>query len=358
MIKEYIATGKTLDEAMSAAKAGLNAPAKFLLEVKTEVLEMPRKKILGLFGGADAKVRAWYDDGVKEGKPKKQEKKQKQNKKQQAPAKSQKQEPKNPPKKDVKKESAPAQQPKKAAKAPQAPKAAPKAEPKAAPKAEATAQEPKAEAKKDFPASVDLDFAKSYFAAIVKGLRIDDAELSAEYSEGVIKIILSCEDYGIIIGRRGETLDSIQYLISLAMKKHENAYVRVAIEVGDYREKRNDTLRNLAKKNAQYVLRTGRRYTFEPMSPYDRRIIHTTVQEIEGVESRSIGYNQERRVVIEPVGGAKKPARDGRRNDRRGRGGRGGSKGTTKAPENYVPKADRADLPKFGKIEVNKPEND
>lgn len=357
MIKEYIATGKTLDEAMSAAKAGLNAPAKFLFDVKTEVLEMPRKKILGLFGGADAKVRAWYDDGVKEGKPKKQEKKQKQNKKQPAPAKPQKQEPKNPPKKDAKKETAQAQQPKKAAKAPQAPKAAPKAEPKAEVKAEAAAQ-PKAEAKKDFPASVDLDFAKSYFAAIVKGLRIDDADVTAEYSEGVIKIILSCEDYGIIIGRRGETLDSIQYLISLAMKKHENAYVRVAIEVGDYREKRNDTLRNLAKKNAQYVLRTGRRYTFEPMSPYDRRIIHTTVQEIEGVESRSIGYNQERRVVIEPVGGAKKPAKDGRKNDRRGRGGRGGSKGTTKAPENYVPKADRADLPKFGKIEVNKPEND
>lgn len=357
MIKEYIATGKTLDEAMSAAKAGLNAPAKYLLEVKTEVLEMPRKKILGLFGGADAKVRAWYDDGVKEGKPKKQNKKQKLNKKQEAPAKPQKQEPKAQPKKDVKKDAKPAQQPKKAAKAPQAPKA-PKAEPKKEAKAEVKAQVPKAEEKKDFPKSVDLEYAKSYFAAIVKGLRVDDAEISAEYSEGVIKIILSCEDYGIIIGRRGETLDSIQYLISLAMKKHENAYVRVAIEVGDYREKRNDTLRNLAKKNAQYVLRTGRRYTFEPMSPYDRRILHTTVQEIEGVESRSIGYNQERRVVIEPVGGVKKPARDGKRNDRRGRGGRGGSKGTTKAPENYVPKADRADLPKFGKIEVNKPEND
>ena len=354
MIKEYIATGKTLEEAMASAKAGLNAPAKMLLEVKTEVLEMPRKKILGLFGGADAKVRAWYDDGVKEDKPKKQDKKQKQNKKQQTPAKQQKQEPKNnQPKKDVKKDAKPAQQPKKAAKQ-QAPKAEPKKEVKAEPKAQA----PKEEAKKDFPASVDLEFAKSYFTAIVKGLRIDDADISAEYSEGVIKIILSCEDYGIIIGRRGETLDSIQYLISLAMKKHENAYVRVAIEVGDYREKRNDTLRNLAKKNAQYVLRTGKRYTFEPMSPYDRRILHTTVQEIEGVESRSIGYNQERRVVIEPVGGVRKPARDGRKGDRRGRGGRGGSKGTTKAPENYVPKADRADLPKFGKIEVNKPDND
>ncbi|MBQ9228068.1 MAG: KH domain-containing protein [Eubacterium sp.] len=357
MIKEYIATGKTLEEAMTQAKAGLNAPAKFLLEVKTEVLEMPRKKILGLFGGADAKVRAWYDDGVKEGKSGKQGKKQKQNKKAQEPAKQQKsqpqkQEPKNQPKKEPKKETAKPEQPKKAAKAAPAPKA-PKAEPKKEVKTEAKPAPEKAETKKDFPASVDLEYAKSYFTAIVKGLRVDASDITAEYSEGVIKIMLSCEDYGIIIGRRGETLDSIQYLISLAMKKHENAYVRVSIDVGDYREKRNETLRNLARKNAQYVLRTGRRYTFEPMSPYDRRIIHTTVQEIEGAESRSIGYNQERRVVIEPVGGVKKQSRDGGRRDGR-RGGRGGAKGTTKAPENYVPKADRADLPKFGKIEVNK----
>ena len=70
MIKEYIATGKTIEEAIANAKAGLNAPAKFLLDVHAEVIEQPRKKILGLFGGADAKVRAWYDDGVKEKKAK------------------------------------------------------------------------------------------------------------------------------------------------------------------------------------------------------------------------------------------------------------------------------------------------
>ena len=170
------------------------------------------------------------------------------------------------------------------------------------------------------------------------------------YSEGVINIDLSCEDYGIIIGRRGETLDSVQYLISLAMKKRTNSYVRVAINVGNYREKRNETLRHLAAKNSAYVLRTKRRYTFEPMNPYERRVIHTAVQEIEGVESRSIGSDQDRRVVIEPTGGAvKAPKRDGGRHGRADR-----PKATTKAPENYTPKADRADLPKFGKIEVNK----
>ncbi len=317
MIKEYIATGKTIEEAIANAKVGLSAPDRFMLDVKTEVLEMPRKKILGLFGGADAKVKAYYDDGVKEKKVKKQKPK------------------KAAPKKEAPKKEAPKKaEPKKEAPKKEAPK---KAEPKKeAPKAEGE--------KRDYPASVDLEFAKAYLSEILKGLNIDGASVNATYSEGVITIDLACEDYGIIIGRRGETLDSIQYLISLAMKKRSNAYVRVSINVGNYREKRNETLKHLAQKNSAYVLRTKRRYTFEPMNPYERRVIHTTVQEIEGVESRSIGSNQDRRVVIEPVGGAlKAPKRDDRR-----------PKATTSAPADYTPKADRADLPKFGKIEVNK----
>ena len=318
MIKEFIGTGATIEEASANAKAGLNAPEKFALDVHTELLVHPKKKFLGLFGGAEAQVRAYYDDGVKEKKPSK--KQNKKNKKAAKPAEQKK-----------------AEQPKKE----NAPK---KAEPKQEkPK---NAEEPKAE--KDAPKSVDLEYAKAYLASIVKGLCIDDAKISAEYKDGVVTIDLDCEDYGIIIGRRGETLDSIQYLLSLAMKKKSNGYVRVSINVGNYREKRNETLRHLAKKNSQYVLRTGRRYTFEPMNPYERRVIHTAVQEIEGVESRSIGYNQDRRVVIEPVGGVK---------PRQNRGGGKPAKrssGTASKPADYTPKKDRADLPKYGKIEVNK----
>ena len=326
MIREYIATGKTTEEALAAAKAGLHAPEKFLLDVHTEILEYPRKKILGLFGGADAKARAYYDDGVSEKKQKnKKPKQKKQNNNQQK-----------------------TQQPKKAEPKKEEKSKAPKMD---AVKPEVKKETVKAETKREFPESVDLEYAKSYLAQIIKGLNIEDAKLDASYTDGVVSIELSCEDYGIVIGRRGETLDSIQYLMSLAMKKRTNAYVRVAINVGNYREKRNETLRHLAQKNSAYVLRTKRRYTFEPMNPYERRVIHTAVQEIEGVESRSIGSNQDRRVVIEPVGGAvKAPRRDGgsrgRRNDR--------PKATTSAPADYVPKADRADLPKFGKIEVNK----
>lgn len=306
MIKEYTGTGKTVEEATLAAKAGLNAPD--LADLKVDVIQFPKKKILGLFGGSEAKVRVSYDDGVKEKKNKKQNSKRKNN------AKNNGQKP------QAKKQPAP----KKAA------------EPK---------KEEKEEVKREYPKTVDLEYAKGYLAEIIKGLKVEDAKLDASYSEGVITIEISCEDYGIIIGRRGETLDSIQYLLSLAMKKHSDAYVRVSINVGNYREKRNETLKHLARKNSSYVLRTGRRYTFEPMNPYERRIIHTAVQEIEGVESRSIGYNQDRRVVIEPIGGVK--FQRGAR--------RGGAKpaATTAAPENYTPKADRADLPKFGKIEVN-----
>lgn len=304
MLREYIGIGKTIEEATVAAKAGLNAP--LTADIEFEVLVRPQKKIFGLFGGADAQVKASYEDGVKEKKPNK-------------------------------------KQPKKAA--PQPRKEAPKKEKAAKPEAKAAPKVKESEeVKKDAPKSVDLEYAKSYLFEILKGLNINDAKIDANYENGVVTMDLECEDFGIVIGRRGETLDSIQYLLSLAMKKKSGGYVRVSINVGDYREKRNETLKQLARKHAAYVSRTGKRYTFEPMNPYERRIIHTTIQEIDGVESRSIGYNQDRRVVLEPTGGVK-------RNDR----SRRPSRPAAPAPaSDRAPKADRADLPKFGKIEVNK----
>ena len=310
MIIERIGSGKTLEDAVSAAKALLNAPAG--AEIKTEVLQTGSKGFLG-FGKKDFEVKVSFDDGKR-------------------PEKAKKPTP----------EKKPAQKKQAAPKKPQVPKK------QDAPAKTAHAQEAKSEQpKKDYPKSVDLEYAKSYFLTILEGLKIVDPKIEASYAEGVVTIDLDCEDYGIVIGHRGETLDSIQYLLSLVIKKSTMEYVRVVINVGNYREKRAMTLSNLAKKNAQRVLRTGRRYTFEPMNPYERRIIHTAVQEIDGVESRSIGYNQDRRVVLEPTGGVSRSTGGNYR-----RGGR--SQAVTKAPANHTPKADRADLPKFGKIEVNK----
>lgn len=318
MIKEFIGTGKTIDEATSAAKLGLNAPDT--ADVKIEVIVMPKKKVLGIFGGNDAQVKASYDDGVKEKKPKKQKPKK------EAPAKKD-----NAPKKDA---------PKKAN--------APKPEKKAQPKknAEAAAPAPKAEKPKITDSDIDLDYVCSYLKTIIDSFKVEDAKITAKVNDGVVEVNIECEEHGIIIGRRGETLDALQYLTSLAIKNQTSKYARVTINIGDYRDRREETLKALAKKNANYVLRTGRRYGFEPMNPYERRIIHTAVSEIDGVISKSTGSGTDRRVLIEPEGGVKN--RGGNR-----RGGRGGN---TQKPAPVDPnrekRVDRADIPKFGKIEV------
>ena len=191
---------------------------------------------------------------------------------------------------------------------------------------------------------IDMNAAISYLKAMIDGLKVENAQVTGEVKDGVLELTVNCNDYGIIIGRRGETLDSLQYLTGLAVKKACGKYIRVAINVGDYREKRNETLKNIARKHADYVLRTGRRYTFEPMNPYERRIIHTTVQEIEGVESMSVGMGQDRKVVLQPEGGVK--YRQGGSAGRRGySSGRPAAKKSAPLPKDFT---------KFGKIEVEK----
>ena len=311
MIHEAIATGATVDEARANAVAELKAPKD--ADIHTEILAMPTKKILGLFGGSPAKARAYYEtpDAPK----------------------------------------AKAEAPKAAKKAE---KAAPKAEKQAAPKAEKAA--PKAEAKAEAkPAeteksSVEIDIASSksiqsavdYLTAVLKGMGV--AEMSAKAfrtSDDEIIIELDCgEDYGIVIGRRGETLDSIQYLTRLVANKYktENEYARISINIGSYREKRKNTLRSLAKKNSEKVLKYGRNVTFEPMNPYERRIIHTAVQEIEGVTSHSVGSDSNRRVVITLAEGVK-PTHPSKGGYNRGRTGRGGynNRGRDRRNNTYTP---------------------
>lgn len=305
MIKEFIGTGKTIDEATLAAKTGLNAP--MTADVKIEVVVMPKKKVLGLFGGCDAQVKASYDDGKRE-------------KKQPKPKKSR-----------------PVQEKKPAPKKPDAPKKAPQPE----------KQEQKIEKISD--SDIDLDYVCAYLKTMIDSFKVEDAKITAKIVDGVVEVDVDCDDYGIIIGRRGETLDALQYLTSLAIKKKTDKYARVTLNVGDYRAKREQTLRALAVKNANYVLRTGRRYTFEPMNPYERRIIHTAVQEVEGVISRSVGNGMDRKVLIEPEGGVRYS------NSRGGRRSGGRSNYTPSKPDpNREKKVDRADIPKFGKIEVSK----
>ncbi len=291
MIKEATATGATVEEAIANAKAALGAP--FDADVKSEILELPKKKVLGLFGGAPAKAKAYYEapDEVKPvSKP--------------APApKAQSYE-----KKSVKAEKKPEQK---------------KAEVK--PVSQAKAEEPAAHEKLDIDSNAGLKAAVDYLTGIIKGMGVQNVTVEAfSGADNEILLELDCgDDYGIVIGRRGETLDSIQYLTRLAAnrKKADGDFSRLSLNIGNYREKRKQTLCELAKKNASKVLKYGRNFTFEPMNPYERRIIHTTIQEIEGVTSHSIGSDGERRVVITLADGVK-PTHPSKGGYNRGHGGR------------------------------------
>lgn len=344
MLKEFVGVGATVEEATRAAKTGLNAPE--FADVKIEVVALPKKKILGLFGGSDAKVRAYYDVPEKKKKPQKSRADKAEGKKKQQKPQGQPGGVKTTvtPPQEIKAEKAvKSQKPRKNDKAPaEKATAGDKAEKAKAPRASKAPAQPQVNAEE-----IDVRVATDYLKGILDHMGCQNAGFVTSVEDGAIQIEIVCEDYGIIIGRRGETLDAIQHLTSLAVKKHYDKYIRVTINVGNYREKRAETIRALAKKQAAKVLANGRRYTFEPMNPYERRIIHTTVQEIEGVESRSIGVNEDRRVVLEPTGGVRYNRERSSRPRRSGR-----ARTQAPAPQSDAPhKADRADLP-FGKIEV------
>lgn len=321
MIKEVIAKGSTLEAARQAAVSELNAPEN--VEVKIEVLAVAGRKTLGIFGGK-AKVRAYYE---------------------------------------LPDEPAAAPAPKAEAEKPAAREE----------KVQARREEKKAPAKaeKAEPQEEIIEFKDTkttdYLLDILSGLGIDDAKITAKKSNGGIVFDIDCgENYGVIIGRRGETLDAIQYLVSLVANRNEGEYTRVSLNVGNYRQKREETLRSLAKRNAARVLKNGRNVVLEPMNPYERRIIHTAVQEVEGVVSHSIGSDSDRRVVItlaegvKPTGGS-----NGRGYGSRGRGGydrKGGPRrgGERRQSQPQAPAADRAPRSdvegafRYGKIEVKK----
>ena len=266
LIKEAIGTGATIEEAFENAKLLLNAPED--AEIQQEVVELPKKKTLGLFGGSPAKVKAFYE-------------------------------------------------------------------------------------------YEESPFAKAeaYLRGILTGMGVEEAKIEFSVEEDTVQIRLDCgNNQGTVIGRRGETLDAIQYLVRLIVNKQSDAYKRVSINVGSYREKREETLRELAKKNAARVRKYGRNVVLDPMNPYERRVVHTAIQEIEGVDSHSVGSDSERRVVITLAEGftaenGSAPRRDGGRGGYRGgRGGRGGQKSAPSQPSR-PPRSDNAAFSLYGKIE-------
>lgn len=143
----------------------------------------------------------------------------------------------------------------------------------------------------------DEDLIEDFLAPIFEKMDIDP-DIEYVRTEEQLHIRLTGENIGIIIGRRGETLDALQYLLSLVVNRHSEGYLRVVLDVSDYRAKREDTLKRLAQRVADKVEKTRRNITLEPMNPYERRIIHSTLQDFKFIETHSVGEEPNRKVVV------------------------------------------------------------
>lgn len=147
--------------------------------------------------------------------------------------------------------------------------------------------------------SVDrIEVAKKYLRDILDAMELTDVKITAEEKEDGVVITFDGDGVAVLIGHHGDTLDSLQYLVALACNRAGGDYFRITLDCGNYREKREETLKALAAKIANKVKKSGRSQLLEPMNPYERRIIHAVVSEIPGVFSKSKGEEPNRRVVI------------------------------------------------------------
>ena len=379
MIRKQEATGKTVDEARAKACALLGVQADDL-NVSCEVLEMPQKTgFLGL-KLTPAKVCVSVEEPD-------------------APAAA--------PAEPVVEKKTPVQEAVKAAPVAEEPAAAAaqpeaEAEEPAAPAAEAAAEQPAAEEEEpEVPIVIEenakIKAAVDYLREVIALMGVENVSFSAVQKGEATIIRLDGEKLGALIGRRGETMESLSYLASLVANRLEGDYIKLGLDVAGYRDKRESDLTALAQRIGAKVRKTGRSFAMEPMNPYERRIIHSAIGKMEGVRSESKGEGRDRRVVIYstdpnavaesanarprgPRGGRDRNGngRSGgyhrggeRRGDRNGRGprnggGRGGYRSnvpertyTPRDAENAAPVApkrtervdDFADL-SFGKIEL------
>ncbi len=167
--------------------------------------------------------------------------------------------------------------------------------------------------------------AVAFLEDVLAKMGVPEVTITVKEKDGHCTLSLEGEDLGFIIGRRGDTLDALQYLTSLVANRVGGSYQRISINIGNYREKREKTLSGLARKAAIQAAKNGRNTSLEPMNPYERRIIHTAVQKVEGATSYSVGSDPNRHVVIAPSEDnpvKSRPARSQRQRGERRDGGR------------------------------------
>ena len=336
MIRTQEATGKTVDEARINACALLGVE-KDDINVSYEVLEMPQKTgFLGL-KLTPAKVCVSVEEPDAPAAPAVEEKK--------AP---------------VQEKAAPAPVVEAPA-APAEPEA--KAEEPAAPAVEAAAvQQPAAEEEEtEEPINIEenakVKAAVDYLREVIALMGVENVSFSAVQKGEATIIRLDGEKLGALIGRRGETMESLSYLASLVANRLEGDYIKLGLDVAGYRDKRESDLTALAQRIGAKVRKTGRSFAMEPMNPYERRIIHSAIGKMEGVRSESKGEGRDRRVVIYSTApdaqtdntyGERRPRGNGRRpgGNRNGgfRGGRGSSP-RNGGPRNGRPAGSRGPRP-------------
>lgn len=141
--------------------------------------------------------------------------------------------------------------------------------------------------------------AEEFLCKVFDAMQINvNVNIEENQEEKTMNIDLSGDDMGILIGKRGQTLDSLQYLVSLVVNKNEEDYIRVKVDTENYRQRRKDTLENLAKNISFKVRKSGRTVTLEPMNPYERRVIHSALQNDRYVITHSEGEDPFRHVVV------------------------------------------------------------
>lgn len=251
MIKSIETTGRTEDDAIAAALRQLNMSRD---DVSVEVLERAKSGFLG-FGASPARVRVSWEEPDPEPEP--------------APE--------------------PARRPARPARAAApAPHAAPAAEHERKPAVPATGEE--------------ADRVRQFLSGLFEHMGVEaEAEVAIDPESGAICVELTGERVGALIGRRGETLDAIQHLTNYVLNSGSDERTRVNIDAENYRAKRADALTGLARKTAARVVRYRRNQTLEPMNAYERHVIHTALQDYEGVTTSSIGTEPNRRVVVSYV---------------------------------------------------------
>ena len=241
--------------------------------------------------------------------------------------------------------------------------AAPAVEPAAEESAEAPVEEDASadeEVPLDIAADPRLQAAVDYLTPIFKLMGVEEFSFTAVKKGEATILRVTGEHMGALIGRRGETMESLSYLASLVINRMEGPYVKLGLDVGGYRNKREDDLSALAKRIADRVIRTGCYYEMEPMNPYERHIIHTAIADIEGVRSESKGEGPTRHIVIystdpnasnlpdrDNARNTRGPRRDGSRGPRRdGRGPRRDGGRPYGGPRSNVPGREFADRPR------------